>query len=98
MNRHSGIGCWLTMVLVLFAVGAPAKEKRLPLAESHALSLVAEGRKTFRYDTFGDEAFWSGQLGLDDLVKATSPRQALALGLALTENERRDLVEYLKSL
>jgi len=43
--------------------------------------LVAEGMQTFRYDTFGDEAFWGGVLRLHDAVATLSPMQVLALGL-----------------
>ena len=30
----------------------------------NALRMLREGRDTFRFDTFGDEAFWGGQLQL----------------------------------
>jgi hypothetical protein len=49
-----------------------------------------EGRKTFRFDTFGDEAFWGGMLKLHEAIEGAklggvgpglSPRNALALGL-----------------
>jgi hypothetical protein len=46
-----------------------------------AARLLAEGRETFRFDTFGDEAFWSGTLGLDRAIAKVSPKQALAVGL-----------------
>lgn len=31
-------------------------------------SLVAEGKQIFRFDTFGDEDFWSGLLHLDSAI------------------------------
>lgn len=52
--------------------------------------LLREGRETFRYETFGDEAFWSGTLGLHRAIAGAalggvgpgvSPRTALAVGL-----------------
>ncbi|HEX7838895.1 MAG TPA: hypothetical protein VF469_15565 [Kofleriaceae bacterium] len=46
-----------------------------------ARKLLAEGRETFRFDTFGDEAYWSGTLGLDRAIAKVSPKQALAVGL-----------------
>jgi hypothetical protein len=55
-----------------------------------AAKLVKEGMQTFRYDTFGDEAFWGGQLRLHDAIKGEdlggvgsglSPTAALGLGL-----------------
>src|SRR4051812_50011451 len=35
--------------------------------EAHAQRLIDEGRKTFRYDTFGSEAFW-GATRLHDAI------------------------------
>src|SRR5262245_29850218 len=55
-----------------------------------ALRLIQEGRKTFRFDTFGDEDFWGGVLGLHEAIEGSrfggigdglSPREALGLGL-----------------
>jgi hypothetical protein len=43
--------------------------------------MIDEGRETFRYDTFGDEAFWSGQLRLHEGIAQVSPNAALGLGL-----------------
>lgn len=49
-----------------------------------------EGRRIFRFDTFGDEAFWGGQLGLHRAIAGesnggvgpgVSPKTALAVGL-----------------
>lgn len=31
-------------------------------AEDNAKALIDEGRHVFRFDTFGDEAFWTDQL------------------------------------
>lgn len=61
--------------------------------EASAQALVAQGRQIFRFDTFGDEAFWGGKLRLQDAVATLSPRQAIQLGLkvdadALTADER----------
>jgi hypothetical protein len=49
--------------------------------EEHALGMIREGRHTFRFDTFGDEAFWGGELRLHDAIETVSPRTALAVGL-----------------
>src|SRR5262245_57244634 len=43
--------------------------------------MLAEGKQTFRFDTFGDEAFWGDTLRLHEAVAKLSPNQALALGL-----------------
>jgi hypothetical protein len=50
-------------------------------AQATADLLVRQGRHTFRFDTFGDEAFWGGQLQLHRAVATLSPRAALGLGL-----------------
>ncbi len=42
---------------------------------------IAHGRRIFRYDTFGDEAFWGGKLRLHEAVATISPKTALAVGL-----------------
>ncbi len=55
-----------------------------------ALTMINKGRKTFRYDTFGDESFWGDRLGLHlgiagerlgGVGPGLSPKSALALGL-----------------
>ena len=46
-----------------------------------ATRMIEEGRQTFRYDTFGDEAFWGDTLRLHETVRTLSPTAALGLGL-----------------
>jgi hypothetical protein len=68
-----------------------------PLAKSldavianSALQSIEKGRETFRFDTFGDEAFWGDTLNLDATIAGAAnggigpgltPKQALGLGL-----------------
>jgi hypothetical protein len=56
----------------------------------YAQTMLEEGRKTFRYDTFGSEAFWGDQLELHKAIAGAknggvgpgvSPKTALAVGL-----------------
>ena len=56
----------------------------------HVAKELRDGRDIFRFDTFGDEAFWGGQLQLHQAIQGAkfggvgnglSPRQALAAGL-----------------
>jgi cytochrome c peroxidase len=56
----------------------------------NAAQMIAEGRQTFRFDTFGDEAFWGGALQLHEAIAGAanggigpgvSPQTALAVGL-----------------
>ena len=48
---------------------------------SNAGRMLEEGRHTFRYETFGDQVFWSRILGIHQALKTVSPRTALAVGL-----------------
>jgi hypothetical protein len=56
----------------------------------NASTMIAQGRRTFRFDTFGDEAFWGDTLQLHKAIEGAnlggvgpgvSPRTALAVGL-----------------
>jgi len=58
--------------------------------QAKALEAFREGRKTFRFDTFGDEEFWGGKLQLQRAIEGErlggvgagiSPKAALGLGL-----------------
>jgi hypothetical protein len=82
---------FITILALLFpafagATGLPHSMS----AEAHALREIREGRETFRYNTFGDEAFWGDALGLHLAVAGAaqggvgpgvSPATALAVGL-----------------
>jgi cytochrome c peroxidase len=50
-------------------------------AEENSQELIQQGRQVFRFDTFGDQAFWGGQLQLQQAINTLTPRNALALGL-----------------
>ena len=54
-------------------------------AEENAKSLIDEGRHVFRFDTFGDEAFWTDQLHMEQAVAGIAPQTALALGLKVDD-------------
>ena len=58
--------------------------------DTNAQRMLAEGKQTFRFDTFGDEAFWSDALQLHRAIAGAtnggvgpgvSPATALAVGL-----------------
>src|SRR5437870_11862490 len=73
----------------------------------HAAKMLEDGRHTFRFDTFGDEAFWGDALHLHQAIAGernggigpgVSPKTALAVGLkvdvdALPEALRQQLRE-----
>jgi hypothetical protein len=60
------------------------------LITDHAQQMIAQGRQTFRYDTFGSEAFWGDALQLHKAIAGAknggvgdgvSPKTALSVGL-----------------
>jgi cytochrome c2 len=71
-----------------------------------ALARIEAGRQIFRFDTFGDEAFWGGALRLHQAIAGEanggvgpglSPEAALALGLKVdVEALPRQLVQGLR--
>jgi hypothetical protein len=70
-------------------------------------ALISEGKDIFRYDSFGDEDFWSGLLHLDKAIagkdlggfgEGVSPKTALAVGLKVdAEALPADVVAGIKS-
>jgi mono/diheme cytochrome c family protein len=74
-----------TLALVALTAGATlvACEKEKTSSEVVASSdLVAEGQRIFRFDTFGDEQFWTDTLRLHEVVeKNVDPTTALTVGL-----------------
>src|SRR6478672_10643986 len=78
---YSGV---LLLILVLFGIA------HMQAQASQTPNLIAEGRQIFRFDTFGDEDFWGGQLKLHQAIEGeplggvgpgVSPATALAVGL-----------------
>jgi cytochrome c5 len=76
----------------LFGMSAVARRgtPHLEGDDGSGQALYAQGRQVFRYDTFGDQAFWGGQLqlhkaiegaGLGGVGPGVSPITALAVGL-----------------
>jgi hypothetical protein len=59
-------------------------------ADAYAKKLLADGKRIFRFDTFGSEEFWGGKLKLHQAIQGQklggagpglSPKKALELGL-----------------
>jgi hypothetical protein len=79
-------GAVLLLCLPALAPSSPSEEAGQrgrgadPIA-AHAERMLDEGRRTFRFETFGDQVFWSRLLRLHEALKGVSPRTALAVGL-----------------
>src|SRR3954462_14217014 len=94
----SGRGLFLFAFIVFLGmiVTVPkVKSQSAPVRESvaeNALKLVRQGRQSFRFDTFGDEAFWGDTLKLHQAIEGAAsggvgpgltPLTALTLGLKI---------------
>jgi hypothetical protein len=87
------------MGAVLFNVSAVSKTPRHHRARATVPSadakLFRQGRHVFRFDTFGDEQFWTGALQLEKAIEGQknggvgpglSPKAALAAGIKVDAN------------
>ncbi len=84
------------MLIALLFVGSRTRAQLITILGSdrqndrNADRMLAEGKQTFRSDTFGDESFWGDSLRLHQAIEGSrfggvgpglSPRAALSLGL-----------------
>src|SRR5690349_4408579 len=72
---------WAVAVVCLSAVAVLGQTGRSDPAAENAARMLTEGKQTFRFATFGDEAFWGGTLKLHQAIQTVSPKTALAVGL-----------------
>ena len=64
------------------AVAPTTAEPSLAAQEAANPALVSKGQKIFRFDTFGDETFWTDTLRMHEVIRTSvSPNTALAVGL-----------------
>ena len=80
----------LAAVMVFVACDEPeARDAVAPAVTEPAFAsgpqnpaLVAEGKTIFRFDTFGDETFWTDTLRMHEVIRTSvSPNMALEVGL-----------------
>jgi cytochrome c5 len=84
-----GVGIATIVFLALLAgCGEGDSEEEQPAPEDSLASeeaspeTLAEGQRIFRFDTFGDEKFWTDTLGMHEVVEQNvDPTTALAVGL-----------------
>jgi len=85
-RRHVVLGLLPIAVLLLAATKQITQDTTsnfLGSAETNSQEMIQQGRHIFRFDTFGDQAFWGNQLKLHQTINTLTPRQALALGLKI---------------
>jgi len=107
--KHSSLRAFVSCLLGLWLVAVPyvtsAEDDGERREHEHDSDRLAQGRLIFRFDTFGDEAFWGGTLQLHRAIEGArfggvgggvSPKTALEVGLkvdvdALPNSLQRDL-------
>lgn len=121
MSRHvkfllmCGALGFVTAGTVAVHRASPAAQAQAPAASGpfdstitqNAQRMIEEGRRIFRYDTFGDEAFWGDRLRLHQAIvgqklggvgPGLSPKAALSLGLKVdSEAVPPDLAAQIKA-
>jgi hypothetical protein len=98
-----GVMLWVSRPATVAGPGQGSSQSNRPgvddAIDRHALKTVADGRRIFRFDTFGDEAFWGDALRLHDAIKGRrlggvgpglTPRAALGLGLKVDQERLPD--------
>jgi len=83
---------------------APSQDQSV---DQNGSAMIGQGREIFRYDTFGDEGFWTGLLKLERAIEGAalggvgpglSPKTALAVGLKVDMDKLpAALVEQIKA-
>jgi hypothetical protein len=92
MIAGGGLALYIAVVIVYGTVSAVSASGTDPDEQNRkaAEQLFEQGRQIFRFDTFGDEAFWGDSLKLHQAIKGealggvgpgVSPTTALAVGL-----------------
>ncbi len=76
-----GAAAFLVAAIAVAGMKQGGKSNFLGNANDNAKAMIDQGRHTFRFDTYGDEAFWTDQLHIQQSVKTLSPGTALMLGL-----------------
>lgn len=97
---------------VIFVIGdygtlmAKKRSRDQKVIITNAVQVIEDGRQTFRFDTFGDEAFWGDTIKLHQAIEGTgfggvgpgvSPNTAISVGLKVDVDALpKNLVQKLK--
>ncbi len=82
LSALTGSSIFTLCALLLGCGTAAAEPPTSPAAHTVDPLLAAAGKDIFRFDTFGDESFWTGTLRMHEVISsAVDPTTALAVGL-----------------
>jgi hypothetical protein len=92
-GRKTSVGLAIGAAVLITAMAVAQAPNRADVGGEvarNAQRMLDEGKQTFRFDTFGDEAFWGGALQLQKAIAGSanggvgggvSPKTALSVGL-----------------
>jgi len=93
LKRFLLVGVLILFVVTVVANTTDAESGKMgDSVRKNAVQMVKEGKEIFRFDTFGDEAFWGDTLNLHKAIAGAanggvgagvSPKTALAVGLKI---------------
>src|SRR5688572_19678537 len=73
---------WLTGMMTSVALLVACDRPVGPRERFLDPALIAQGKEIFRFDTFGDEQFWTDTLRMHEVIQqAVTPAVALSVGL-----------------
>jgi hypothetical protein len=110
-RRYAIIAICSSVIAVIVAwhgaLGQKPDSKPAQSVRAYAEEMLAEGMQTFRFDTFGSEDFWGGELKLHRAIEGEkhggvgpglSPKKALELGLKVDmEAVPKEVAEGIKN-
>jgi mono/diheme cytochrome c family protein len=89
--RRTAVAVAAATTAALLACGDGSPTQSRP--ETLDPELVAQGQQVFRYDTFGDEKYWTDTLRMHEVIAAAvSPKAALGVGLKVDVDSLPDAV------
>ena len=98
---------YVVFVLANGTIQSLHRTRAVAAAAARPSTLVVQGRRIFRYDTFGDQAFWGGALQLNRAIAGgklggvgpgVSPKTALSVGLKVDATKiPKNVVAAIKS-
>lgn len=72
---------WLSLTIAVATGLSAVSCDHSDAPTSPSPELIAQGKQIFRFETFGDETFWTDTLRLHEVVQNVPPTTALAVGL-----------------
>jgi hypothetical protein len=98
--RLIGAASIVFILALAFAISAPATraEQSAATSERERATHHQDGQAIFRFDTFGDEQFWTDVLRMHEVVPTVDPATALAVGLKVDVDALpKDVVKALRA-